>query len=165
MAEKFIQKEVNSLISFQLTTIIQYLKNPERYFRPNGISVRDQLLSKAFTNAINNLKIKLGPSPSQWVYGQEKYKHIRFEHQLSDLVDETIKNKFNIGPLPRGGNGQTPGSTGGRDNQQSGASFRMLVDTKDWDETRKWIRSVAQRQLPYGPSPKRASLRASLRGH
>jgi penicillin amidase len=136
MTEKFIPKDLNSLISFQLTTIIQYLQNPEKYFGVNGISARDQLLSKSFENAINNLKSKFGPSPSSWVYGQNKYKHVEFEHQLSDLVDEKIKNKLNFGPLPRGGNGQTPGSTGGTDNQQSGASFRMLVDTKDWDETR-----------------------------
>jgi len=136
MAEKFIPKEVKSLISFQLTTIIQYLQNPEKYFGVNGISERDQLLSKAFANAINNLKLKLGPTPSDWVYGQAKYKHITLEHQLSSLVDEELKKKMNIGPLPRGGNGQTPGSTGGTDNQQSGASFRLLIDTKDWDEAR-----------------------------
>ncbi len=136
MTEKFIPKEVDKLISFQLTTIIQYLQNPEKYFGVNGISERDQLLSKAFVNAINNLKVKLGPTPSDWVYGQAKYKHISLEHQLSSLVDEELKKKMNIGALPRGGNGQTPGSTGGTDNQQSGASFRLLIDTKDWDEAR-----------------------------
>ncbi len=136
MTEKFIPKEVDKLISFQLTTIIQYLQNPEKYFGLDGISERDQLLSKAFANAINNLKVKLGPTPSDWVYGQAKYKHITFEHQLSSLVDEELKKKMDIGPLPRGGNGQTPGSTGGTDNQQSGASFRLLIDTKDWDEAR-----------------------------
>jgi penicillin amidase len=70
-----------------------------------------------------------------WNYGQEKYKHIYFEHPLANLVSPALKAKLNIGPLPRGGNGQTPGSTGGADNQLSGASFRILMDTRDWDKT------------------------------
>jgi penicillin amidase len=136
MAEKFIPKEVSTLINFQLSTIIQYLQNPEKYFGTNGVAERDKLISVAFTKAIDNLKVQLGPTASNWVYGQPKYKHITFEHQLTSLVDEELKNKMNIGPLPRGGNGQTPGSTGTADNQQTGASFRLLIDTKDWDETR-----------------------------
>ena len=40
-----------------------------------------------------------------------------------------------MGPLPRGGNGFTVGNTGGGDNQTSGASFRIFVDTRDWDNT------------------------------
>jgi len=37
--------------------------------------------------------------------------------------------------LPRGGNGYTVGSTGSAENQSSGASFRVLMDTKNWDNT------------------------------
>jgi penicillin amidase len=57
------------------------------------------------------------------------------EHQLNSLVNSEWKKKLNVGPLPRGGNSYTPGSTGGSDNQLSGASFRLLVDVGDWDKT------------------------------
>ncbi len=50
-------------------------------------------------------------------------------------MNGNLKPLLNIGPLPREGNGQTTGSTGGTDNQMSGASFRILVDTQDWDKT------------------------------
>ncbi len=150
MAQKFIPKEVSGLLSFQLTTIIQYLQNPDAYFGVNGMDKRDRLLADAFVNAITNLKTKLGSSTSQWVYGQSKYKHITLEHQLSEIVNSTLKDKMNIGPLPRGGNGQTPGSTGATDNQQSGASFRMLIDTKDWDQTRM-INTPGQSGNPESP--------------
>jgi penicillin amidase len=150
MTEKFIPKEVKKLINFQLTTIIQYLQNPTLYFGENGIQKRDQLLSAAFNEAINNLKLKFGPSTQQWVYGQPKYKHINFEHQLSSLVDPELKNKLNIGPLPRGGNGSTPGSTGSTDNQTSGASFRILIDTKNWDDA-KMINTPGQSGDPGSP--------------
>ena len=34
-----------------------------------------------------------------------------------------------------GGNGYTPGSTGNNFEQSSGASFRIIVNTGDWDST------------------------------
>ena len=71
---------------------------------------------------------------TSWQYGQTKYKHVTLEHPLANLVEAKMQAKLNIGPAPRGGNGQTPGSTGSADNQVSGASFRILVDTKDWDK-------------------------------
>jgi len=150
MAEKFIPKEVNSLLTFQLTRIIQYLKNSINYFGSNRIKERDELLSNTFIIAVKNLKLKLGSSSEQWVYGQPKYKHISFEHQLSAFVSSELKNKLNIGPLQRGGNGSTPESTGSADNQQTGASFRLLIDTKNWDDA-KMINTPGQSGDPDSP--------------
>jgi len=50
-------------------------------------------------------------------------------------VDEPTRKKLEVGPLPRGGYGSTPGVTTNNNNQTSGASFRMVVDTGDWDKT------------------------------
>ena len=66
-------------------------------------------------------------------YEAEIRNHIRVDKLIKENI--SLKEKLNIGPLPRGGNGQTPGSTGGADNQASGASFRILIDTKNWDNT------------------------------
>ena len=134
MSALLIPAEVKSLISLQISTIIQRLENPTTHFGDNAINKRNKLLQEAFTKAINNLQKKLGPSMDQWVYGQAKYKHTTMEHPLSSIVSKEIKQQLNLGPLPRGGNGQTPGSTGSGDNQLSGASFRILIDTKDWDK-------------------------------
>ena len=134
MSALLIPAEVKSLISLQISTIIQRLENPTTHFGDNAINKRNKLLQEAFTKAINNLQKKLGPSMDQWVYGQAKYKHTTMEHPLSSIVNNEIKQQLNLGPLPRGGNGQTPGSTGSGDNQLSGASFRILIDTKDWDK-------------------------------
>jgi len=54
-------------------------------------------------------------------------------HALGKFVNKEIRAKLNLGPLPRGGNSYTPGSTGGNNRQSSGASFRMIVNTGDWD--------------------------------
>ena len=69
----------------------------------------------------------------QWQYGQEKLKHTYFEHALGPWVNEELKSQLNLGPLPRGGNAYTPGSTGSNLRQSSGATFRMIVNTGDWD--------------------------------
>jgi len=70
---------------------------------------------------------------NDWNYGQPDYHHVRIKHLLSNSVNDSIRQLLDHGPLPRGGNGQTPGMTGGSDNQTSGASFRIAVDLADWD--------------------------------
>ena len=94
---------------------------------------RDLFIKESFEQAVLVLKNKLGNNVSNWQYGQNAFKHITLQHPLSSIVSKTRQNKFNIGPFPRGGNSHTPGSTGATDNQTSGASFRFIVDTGNWD--------------------------------
>jgi len=54
-------------------------------------------------------------------------------HPLARAVNQNWADSLNLGPLPRGGNGYTPGSTGNNNRQSSGASFRMIISTGDWD--------------------------------
>lgn len=133
--QRFIPESIRSYVSFQLTTLIERLQNPIFYFGENALQSRNDLLVRSFKKAITALQKKLGPNMGDWMYGQAKYKHITLEHPLATHVSANLRQQLNLGPLPRGGNGQTPGSTGGTDNQMSGASFRILVDTKDWDST------------------------------
>jgi penicillin G amidase len=49
-------------------------------------------------------------------------------------LGENVKTKLDLGPLPRGGNNYTVGTTGDSDRQTRGASFRMIVNTGDWDQ-------------------------------
>ena len=69
-----------------------------------------------------------------WQYGQAKNKHIKINHALGRIVNDSLQEAFNVGPMPRGGNATTPGSSGSNYNQSSGASFRIIVDTGDWDK-------------------------------
>ncbi len=94
---------------------------------------RNKFLSDAFTTAVTNLENHLGSDMSQWQYGQEKNKHTYMQHALSDAVNAETQKQLDLRPLPRGGNSYTPGSTGGNLRQSSGASFRMIVNTGDWD--------------------------------
>jgi penicillin amidase len=130
-----VPESVRSLISVQLSRMISMLQNPETYFENNAVGKRDLLLKESFEQAIVNLKKKLGNNPSDWKYGQANYKHVELMHQLSSIAGDSLRALLDIGPLPRGGDSFSPCSTGGTDNQMSGASFRILVDTKDWDKT------------------------------
>jgi penicillin amidase len=70
---------------------------------------------------------------SQWQYGQKKNKRTELIHALADAVNDSIAKQLILGPLPRGGNGYTPGSTSNDYRQRTGATFRLIVNTGDWD--------------------------------
>jgi penicillin amidase len=130
-----IPEEAQRYIGLGMKRNIEFLLAPDEDFGPNPMSGRDEFLLDALAEGVQDLREKLGPEIEDWVYGQEDYKHALIRHPLSPAVDEATRRKLNVGPVPRGGNGNTVGSTGGGDNQTSGASFRIFVDTRDWDNT------------------------------
>ncbi len=131
---KFIPESVRKYIpSIQMKKIIDWITSPDSKFGNNVILGRNEFLSNAFVKAINNLEKQLGEDIENWQYGQEKFKHTYMMHALGNSVKREIKTKLDLGPLPRGGNAYTPGSTGGNNKQSSGVSFRMIINTGDWD--------------------------------
>ncbi|MFC4872055.1 penicillin acylase family protein [Negadavirga shengliensis] len=98
-------------------------------------SHRDHFLAEAFDEALKTLEGKLGPDMEHWQYGQERYKHAHIRHPLSAAVSSKWRDKLDAGPVPRGGYSYTPAANAYGDNNTTGASFRILVDTGDWEET------------------------------
>ena len=127
---RFVPKS-KAVIRLQLKRIIDWIEAPEKKFQ--NAENRDAFLRQCFENALVNLSEQLGSDPFQWVYGQPAFKHSKMTHALGNIATEAQAQKLNVGPLPRGGNGYTPNSTGNNLNQSSGASFRMIVNTGDWD--------------------------------
>ncbi|MBK5277587.1 MAG: penicillin acylase family protein [Bacteroidia bacterium] len=119
----------------ELTKTISWITSPRPEFGSDPVKGRDQFLLSSLKQAVDQLSAKLGPDMKKWKYGQEKYHHILVKHPLSNAVDEVTRKKLEVGPMPRGGNGSTLGMTTNSENQSAGASFRMVVDTKDWDKT------------------------------
>jgi penicillin G amidase len=133
-SERFIPEAVKGIITgFQMKTIMDWIESPDSKFEANTTQSRDLFLREAFENAITNVENTLGSDMNKWQYGQEKFKHTYMAHALGSSVTNDTKQKLDLGPLPRGGNSYTPGSTGGNNNQNSGGSFRMIVNTGDWD--------------------------------
>ena len=133
--EKFVPKKVKPhLQSLQLKRILDWVQNPK-----NGpfksLYSRYLFPKKTFIVWIGELKIDLGDDLSKWQYGQEKYKHSSLIHSLAAVSRPEIASKLSLATYPRGGNAYTPNSTGSNKRQNSGASFRMIVNTGDWDAT------------------------------
>jgi len=124
-----------SYLSVGMKTTIDMLLAPDGDFGVDPIQGRDEFLIHTLSQGIATLREKLGPNIENWVYGQEDYKHALIRHPLSPALNEELQQRLNVGPLPRGGNGFTLGNTGSGDNQTSGASFRIFIDTRDWDNT------------------------------
>ena len=133
--EKFVPENVKKhLGKLQLKRVLDWIQKPkDSPFKSD--SSRNSFLMEAFKNAVGNLKKSLGEEPLQWQYGQEAYKHSSITHALGAVASSQYAKKLNLPSLPRGGNAYTPGSTGSNKRQSSGASFRMIVNTGDWDAT------------------------------
>ena len=130
-----VPADAQSYLRVGLKTAIDFLLSPDGDFGSDPLAGRDQFLQDVLQLALATLNNKLGSDWSQWQYGQEKYHHALIRHPLASAVDEATQQLLNVGPAPRGGNGYTLGNTGGGDNQTTGASFRIFVDTRDWDNT------------------------------
>ena len=126
--DQYIPDEVKDYIEMQLYRVIDVLSKMENKSKEN-------LLNETFNNAIVNLKSKFGENSENWVYGQNDFKHVKINHPLENIVNDSIKNIISLEVHPRGGDGYTPGSTSNSLNQRSGASFRVVIDTNDWDKS------------------------------
>ena len=130
-----VPEEAQSLLRIGMKTAIDMLLAPDGDFGDDPIAGRDAFLLDTLTQAVDTLTDRFGADMEDWVYGQENYKHALIRHPLAPAVNEEMRERLNVGPLPRGGNSYTLGNTGSGDNQTSGASFRIFVDTRDWDNT------------------------------
>jgi penicillin amidase len=118
-----------------LKRIIDTLHAPDGRFGEQPTNARDALLAASLDEAVAELTKRFGPDPAKWVYGQTAFHHALIGHPLSDAVNAATQAKLSVGPLPRGGDGQTINATGNGDNQTSGGSFKIVVDTEDWDNS------------------------------
>ena len=126
--KEYVPDKVKGLIRVQLFKIINKLYNMDE-------NLRNNFLKKTFISSINDLKSKFGVKTDEWVYGQDGYKHIKVKHPLEDIVNDSIYKILSFQKYPRGGNGYTVGATGSNLSQSHGATFKVIIDTKDWDNS------------------------------
>ena len=126
--KEYVPDKVKGLIRVQLFKIINKLYNMDE-------NLRNNFLKKTFISSINDLKSKFGDKIDEWVYGQDGYKHIKVKHPLEDIVNDSIYKILSFQKYPRGGNGYTVGATGSNLSQSHGATFKVIIDTKDWDNS------------------------------
>jgi len=114
--------------------LVQLVTSPDKSFGPDPIAGRDSLLLQALSKALTTLKGRLGTDVTAWQWG--KLHHMTYEHDLA--VDAAKKTVLDVGPLAVGGDGYTVRNTGYREsdfNQNTGASYREVMDLSDWDRS------------------------------
>ncbi len=121
--------------SVSMSRTVEWLLLPDGAFGSDPMAGRDAFILSALEKAVEELTGRFGGDQEKWVYGQNAYKHILLRHPLSRAVNDEWRKRLEVGPAPRGGNSYTLNQTSGGDNQSSGASFRIIVDTGDWDRT------------------------------
>jgi len=111
-----------SLPGRSLRLDIERLEAPDRRFGAESAAAeaaRDELLLEALAEAAKSLT------------GH----YVRLRHPLSAVLNPELRAKLDLGPLSRGGSGDTVNATGNAGNQTSGATFRIIADTADWDRS------------------------------
>jgi len=134
--EKYIPEKARKVFSSgSRKKMIDFLLSPDEHFGPDPAAGRDSLLIQSLEEGVSDLVERLGPDLNKWQYGQEKFHHVTIRHMLSSAVNEELRTQLDIGPLPRGGNSYTVNNTSSGYNQTSGASFRIIADLSDWDNS------------------------------
>ncbi|MBT6033230.1 MAG: penicillin acylase family protein [Kordiimonadaceae bacterium] len=125
-------EKADGLSAISRVKLTEWVQNPPEFvFGKNPEKTRDQIMVNSLNIAVDILSEDIGPDMSDWAYGKVHFAEI--VHPLSHLLDEEMQQQVNIAPLPRGGASNTLNANHGNGRQSSGASFRMIVDTADWD--------------------------------
>jgi penicillin amidase len=116
-----------------VSVILHHLAHPTAdWFGSDATASRDALLRETLQRAVERMKKLSGPDPAIWQWGQ--LHTATFRHPLESLGPDYAK-AFNLGPVPRSGDANTPLNTRhDKDFQQvHGATYRHVLDLADWD--------------------------------
>jgi penicillin amidase len=121
--------------TFEPPLVIHHLSHPtEAVFGANPEAGRNQLLLATLNSAASALAVLQGSDPKQWSWG--KLHTVQFRHPLDHAPDAS--GLTDLGPLPRPGDEYVVNATGFDENsyyQTSGASYREILDTSDWNRS------------------------------
>ncbi|MDR3511178.1 MAG: penicillin acylase family protein [Caulobacteraceae bacterium] len=131
--------------SGSLDAVVTYLESPE------AAPARDALLLASLKEALDELTQRLGPDMATWSWG--RLHHVEWTPAAAALADPALKAQMSVGPLEAGGSASTPMAQAYRLGDFSvthGASFRMVLDVGDWDNSRA-INTPGQSGDPFSP--------------
>jgi penicillin amidase len=106
--------------------LVEVVTHPDARLGRAPAAARDSLALRALTDAVGELSRSYGPDPDRWSWGAVH--QAGFRHPLAAA--------FDLPPVPRGGDGNTVNATGGAGYSQThGASYRIVVDFADFDNS------------------------------
>lgn len=114
---------------------LDLLDKPDGRLGPEPEKTVAEVMLSSLGRAVEHLEGILGKELEGWEWG--RLHHSLLEHPISELVDEKERERLNVGPIPRGGSGDTVGNTAYRADfrQTGGSSFRLVIDVGEWDDS------------------------------
>jgi len=114
---------------------LSLLLTPNGRLGPDPESTISSIVISSLQAAIEETQNLLGPNRSRWTWGTLHRAHLR--HPQAVLLGSDHESWTSVGPVPRGGSGDTVGCTTYSDDflQTVGASFRIVVDVGEWDNS------------------------------
>jgi penicillin amidase len=123
------------LAEFPLPVLLRNLSRPTPdVFGEHPTAARDALLVDTLRAASQTLATLQGTDPAKWSWGA--LHPVNFRHSLDRQPG--AQQLFDLGPLPRPGDEYVVNATGFSGDsftQISGASYRQILDTGDWDHS------------------------------
>lgn len=101
------------------------------------LPARDTLMLNTLAAAYRETSALLGADAARWQWG--RLHHNLPAHPLLEVVDAEMRTKLQVGPFPKSGGPHTPNQSGYHATdfrQTGGASFRLVVDVGNWDNSR-----------------------------
>ncbi|HUA86139.1 MAG TPA: penicillin acylase family protein [Bryobacteraceae bacterium] len=129
-----VPKEAQAFIGMPpMSRMVSWMEAPDGRFGADPIAGRNAVLVKSLEETVAELSKRFGPEMEKWKLGA--YHYARIMSPMSNAVRPDLREKFDVGHFPRGGDSYTITATGGGDNQTSGGSFKIVVDTENWDNS------------------------------
>jgi penicillin G amidase len=114
---------------------LDLLEKPGDRLGPDSERALTDIVTATLPAAVAELERLLGADRLTWSWGRL---HVaKAVHPLRALLASVPQERLTVGPLPRGGSGDTVGNTAYGPNfaQTAGATFRIAIDVGDWDSS------------------------------
>ncbi|MDP0927927.1 penicillin acylase family protein [Paracoccus onubensis] len=119
-----------------LTAVVDLLETPDDRLGDDPAQARDEILAAALSAAVDETTELLGKDMQDWRWSDLHKAH--FVSPLGTLAPERLAEQMDVGPLAMGGSAFSPRAASYNDafRVTSGASFRMVLDVGNWDDSR-----------------------------
>ncbi|MBN9113660.1 MAG: penicillin acylase family protein [Pseudonocardia sp.] len=112
--------------------LLSLVEEPAERLGPDPADTLRDVMTSSLESAYEDCASLLGDDPSEWAWGRLHVSILR--HPLG-LTDERTGEAVKVGPLPRGGSGDTVCDTAYNSSfvQTGGSTFRVVIDVGNWD--------------------------------
>ncbi len=134
-----------------LDPVVTYLEAPDAALGADPKTARDTVLLESLADAVRDVRGLLGPDAARWTWGD--LHKATFKPAAAALADPALAAQMTLGPLQVRGSASTPAAATWRLSDFgaiSGASYRMVVDVGDWDNSVA-VNTPGQSGDPFNP--------------